>query len=316
MRHTALSLGLVGLGALLVGCADRQALAPDPTSSPLASAGGGPGHPTQAVKGSGHFTEAGGQRTFAFNAERYGDGSVRGEIQLISRRLDRVVHGTVTCVTVFGSAAWLGGIIDRDNSGVTTGREFGFRVVDLAQSPGGSPDLLSLVNAPPTPGYAQGYCDTAPFFPPLIATESGEITVTQPGSTSFTSSLVIPINIAVFVPCAVGGAGELVQLSGELHSLFHFTDDGAGGYHVMQENNPQGVSGTGLSSDDKYQGTGVTRYDFNAGSLPFNTTYVNNFRIIGQGSGNNLLIHATFHVTVNATGEVTAVVDKFSAECH
>ncbi|MBI4420235.1 MAG: hypothetical protein HY560_05360, partial [Gemmatimonadetes bacterium] len=48
----------------------------------------------------------------------------------------------------------------------------------------------------------------------------------------------------------------------------------------------------------------------------FNTTYVNNFRIIGEGSGNNLLVHATSHITVNANGELTAVVDNFSVECR
>lgn len=241
--------------------------------------------------------------------------SVAGEFQLIARQVDRVVHGAITCVTVFGSAAWLGGRIERDNSGVTTGSEAVFRVVDLGQAPSGSPDLLSLVSFAFIPGRAQLYCDRVPFFPPLLVTEEGDITITQPGSMSFTSSAVFPINIGVFIPCALNGAGEVVLLSGDLHALFHFTDDGSGGFHVMSEFNPQGVSGTGLTSGDKYQGTGVTRFDFNAHALPFETTFINNFRIIGEGSGNNLLIHATFHITVNANGEVTAVVTNFSAEC-
>jgi hypothetical protein len=42
---------------------------------------------------------------------------------------------------------------------------------------------------------------------------------------------------------------------------------------------------------------------------------VNNFRIIGQGPGNNYLVHEVFHVTINANGEVTAYVDNFSIEC-
>jgi hypothetical protein len=41
-----------------------------------------------------------------------------------------------------------------------------------------------------------------------------------------------------------------------------------------------------------------------------------NFRIIGQGSGNNFLIHENFHVTINPNGTVTAFVDNFSVDCR
>src|SRR5437764_3524255 len=72
-----------------------------------------------------------------------------------------------------------------------------------------------------------------------------------------------PINLTVFVPCAAGGAGEEVALSGNLHALFSVTFDGSGGFHSDIHFNPQGVSGTGLTTGDKYQGTGVTRSDVN-----------------------------------------------------
>jgi hypothetical protein len=299
-------------GAVLAACADRPALAPELREADVSPANAG--QVIQSVRGSGHLTVAGERRTFTFNAKRYADGSVDGEFQVVARQVDRVSHGRITCMTVFGSAAWLGVVIERDNV-VPTPFEGVFRVVDLAQAPGGSPDLMSLLQ-PVGPGVAQAYCNAAPPAPPLMPTESGEIVVTQPGSTSFTSSAVVPINIGVFVPCALDGAGEVVQLSGNLHTLFHFTDDGAGGFHAMNESNPQGISGTGLTSGDKYQGTGVTRSNFNAGAIPFNQTFINNFRIIGEGPGNNLLIHHNFHITVNANGELTALVDNFSAECR
>jgi uncharacterized protein YdaL len=34
------------------------------------------------------------------------------------------------------------------------------------------------------------------------------------------------INLTVFAPCAAGGAGELVDLSGPLHTLITFTING------------------------------------------------------------------------------------------
>jgi hypothetical protein len=67
----------------------------------------------------------------------------------------------------------------------------------------------------------------------------------------------------------------------------------------------------------KYQATGVTQ-DYFKGAFnngQFNQTFVNNFRIIGQGPGNNFLVHENFHLTINANGEVTATHDNFSVEC-
>ena len=45
-------------------------------------------------------------------------------------------------------------------------------------------------------------------------------------------------------------------------------------------------------------------------------TFVNNFRIIGQGSGNNFLVHETLHITVNADGTITVFHDNFSIDCR
>ena len=61
----------------------------------------------------------------------------------------------------------------------------------------------------------------------------------------------------------------------------------------------------------------VTQDEF-SGSLvngQFEETFVNNFRIIGQGPGNNFLIHENAHLTINANGDVTVTHDNFSAVC-
>jgi hypothetical protein len=126
----------------------------------------------------------------------------------------------------------------------------------------------------------------------------------------------IDLNLAVFVPCANGGAGELVGLNGPLHTLITFNINGnnfSGKTHFQ----PQGISGVGQDTGNKYQGAGVTqdhfKGSFNNGQ--FNETFVNNFRIIGQGPGNNFLVHENFHLTINANGEVTTAHDNFNAEC-
>src|SRR5437763_10369641 len=125
------------------------------------------------------------------------------------------------------------------------------------------------------------------------------------------------INLTVFVPCAAGGAGEIVDLSGPLHILITFTINGnnvSGTAHFQ----PQGIVGTGETTGDKYQATGVTKdtsFEVSLQNGQFTQTYVNNFRIIGQGSGNNFLVHEVLHVTFNANGTVTVFHDNFSIDC-
>ncbi len=135
-------------------------------------------------------------------------------------------------------------------------------------------------------------------------------------ATTFTDNVSFPVDIGVFIPCAAGGAGEVVFLSGNLHSLFHSTVND-NNFTIKIHNQPQGISGTGLTTGDLYQGTGVTQETFGGSFVngQFADTFVNNFRIIGQGTGNNFLIHQTFHFTFNANGELTAFVDNFSSEC-
>jgi hypothetical protein len=124
------------------------------------------------------------------------------------------------------------------------------------------------------------------------------------------------ISLTVFIPCAAGGAGEIVDLSGPLHTLISFTINGnnVSGYFHFQ---PQGISGTGESTGAKYQATGVTLESFK-NSLQngqANFTFVNNFRIIGQDPGNNFLVHETMHLTINADGTATVFHDNFSVDC-
>jgi hypothetical protein len=124
----------------------------------------------------------------------------------------------------------------------------------------------------------------------------------------------------VFVPCANEGAGETVLLLGELHIVFHITITEDGHVTVKSQANPQGVSGVGSTTGDKYQGTGVTSttatFD-EVEEFPAEFTLINNFRIIGQGpAGNDLLVHTTDHVTVNANGEMTADVHIENVTCE
>jgi hypothetical protein len=81
---------------------------------------------------------------------------------------------------------------------------------------------------------------------------------------------------------------------------------------------PQEIVGVGETTGVKYQATGITQESFKGpfqnGQIHF--TYVNNFRIIGQGPGNNYLVHENEHFIINADGTVTVFHDNFSIVCQ
>jgi hypothetical protein len=124
------------------------------------------------------------------------------------------------------------------------------------------------------------------------------------------------IPFSVFVPCANGGAGENVSGTINLHILTTSTVNGnnvSGKFHYQ----PQSSSLVGDVTGDAYQATGVTQENFKSSLTngQANFTFVNNFRIIGQGPGNNFLVHEVTHLTVNANGDTTVTFDNFSVDC-
>ena len=132
-------------------------------------------------------------------------------------------------------------------------------------------------------------------------------------ATAITLNRQVPIAFDVFVPCANSGAGELVSLSGTLHVLFGLTLAPNGTIlRLVSVEQPQRVSGFGQTSGGIYRGTGSTQELSNANV----STRVNNFRIIGEGSSSNFLVHQVFHITVSTEGEPITTVDFVSVECH
>lgn len=126
---------------------------------------------------------------------------------------------------------------------------------------------------------------------------------------------IIPLDgLTAFVECADGGNGEDVVFTGSLHELVTVTLDANGGFHAKEQDQPQGATGIGQSTGDKYQLVGVYQNKFN-GKVGSTFTFVYNFRVIGQGPGNNFLLHETVHYTVNANGTTTVFHGNFKIDC-
>ena len=127
----------------------------------------------------------------------------------------------------------------------------------------------------------------------------------------------IPIDDTSFVPCAAGGAGEEIQLTGQANNVFHVTLDNTGGMHINLHGNYKGVIGTGLTTGDKYQATAAVKevgFIDKVGEDK-EATFLTKINFIGQGDASNFLVRMHVHATVHPDGTLTGFVFNFSFEC-
>lgn len=130
---------------------------------------------------------------------------------------------------------------------------------------------------------------------------------------AFTETVIteVPFNVTV------NACGEIVVLAGMLRIFTHITQNG-NRFQVKEQFKPVRVTGVGLTNGVVYHAVGLTE-DIITSSVtdfPAEETFINNFRIIGQGPADNYQVHQTIHVTINANGEVTASVDNTSIKCN
>lgn len=133
----------------------------------------GTGHVDVPVDGSDVF------RNFSFTALERADGSVSGQFEFQARHVPIRVHGRVTCLTIVGNAAWLGGVVEQvsDPPFITPpGTPVRWRVVDNGQGAVSPPDQVSGFG--PAPGGDElAYCATTPAAPLLLEVARGNLQV-------------------------------------------------------------------------------------------------------------------------------------------
>jgi hypothetical protein len=122
-------------------------------------------------------------------------------------------------------------------------------------------------------------------------------------------NIVIPFE-GVFDVC-----GDQVQVSGNVLGTIVVNENPSGGLTIVEKFNPQGVTGTSLSTGATYHGVGLTTDTIVTTPGATSFTFVNRFFLIGEGGAPNALFSETLHLTVNADGTVTANVENVSDVC-
>ena len=145
----------------------------------------------------------------------------------------------------------------------------------------------------------------------LAVVASGLLAATSAPASADTEKIPFDFVLAPEEAC-----GEAIHLSGTLLAVFSFTESSSGNVQVGFHFNPQGITGTGLTTGATYHATGVTRGTTTTTAKGgISDTFVNSFKIIGDGSAPNFLETDVIHVTVNANGDVTASVEQSIIRC-
>jgi hypothetical protein len=120
-----------------------------------------------------------------------------------------------------------------------------------------------------------------------------------------------PLSQLLSNPCN----GDVVAIEGVVHTVFGVHVDQAGGSHLQAHIIEHG-SGVGLAAGDKYSFSADTQFVSNTPDPSSETTQVVSVHLVGQGGTTNFLALQVLHFTMNANGQVTALVDKFTSACH
>ena len=99
-------------------------------------------------------------RPFWFRVTAYEDGSAKGKYSYRQVRdgVELTVEGSLTCATIRGSQAWVGGVIEASSRPSLVGLEMWFQVKDNGNN---EPDMSSTIGAG-GPGTGKQYCIDAP----------------------------------------------------------------------------------------------------------------------------------------------------------
>ena len=150
----------------------------------------------------------------------------------------------------------------------------------------------------------------------VLALVSAGVSFAPPAS-SAAQVIRVPVDSRLFLPCANGGAGEVVHFTGTILGVSSGTADGSGGFHASSIEVEQGVRGIGETTGRRYVEHFVNLFTSTTGSggFPLVSTQQLIYRVDSAGRGIDSLIRIRNHTTINATGETTVTFDEVTMEC-
>ena len=164
----------------VVACGDQSTpvepslRAPSTHSANLSSA------VVQSANGSAIRWTAGEPFLSSFEAQKHADGSVTGRFHADAKYLNARFDVAVTCLSVQGNTAWIGGIIEKSGTPlIQVGLASYFYVIDTGEGAVGAIqlDIVSALRINDTPGSELTFCADRPTTLPFRRIEDGNVQV-------------------------------------------------------------------------------------------------------------------------------------------
>ena len=125
-----------------------------------------------------------------------------------------------------------------------------------------------------------------------------------------------PYASTLFIPCANGGAGEDVSLTGTVKIVRQETSNNQRFTYTLHVHT-EGITGVGLSTGDTFRAIGASQAAV-TGTIEYggqySATYTQQMRFTGQGI--SFVVKYKFHVTITSDGEISTRIDEEKVECN
>jgi hypothetical protein len=126
-------------------------------------------------------------------------------------------------------------------------------------------------------------------------------------SSTRTSTVAIPFENTVFVPCANGGAGDSVLLTGKMNMVYNMTWTDHD-FTMLYHDNDHEVKGVGLASGEIFTGSGGTNGTFMGAWV--NSQWVGDFVEKTKIVGRNTVFTITQKIHLKITPDGNVVVNN------
>jgi len=164
--------------ALALGLATLACDAPADPAGPAEDFGASLTSVIASATGSAHRIRNGELWVLSFNASKRADGRVTGQARMDRKDAEVSINIRVTCMSVVGNTAWIGGIIDNQAGDIAVdGTVSYFYVIDNGEGDGAPADIASAVRLNDVEDEDLRCCEEQPLLLPASPIEHGNVQV-------------------------------------------------------------------------------------------------------------------------------------------
>lgn len=143
-----------------------------------------------------------------------------------------------------------------------------------------------------------------------------EATAASASSNSTSGNIIhaVPFETTLFVPCANGGAGEDVTLTGFTNFIYQMTWTDQN-FTLVYHDNVHKVTGIGASSGETFVASGGTNGTVMGSwvNSQWTGTTIQQLRVVGRN--NSFFVTYKYHITVTSDGKVIVSSNEDTADC-